>query len=129
VNLRCPNWRTLPWFTFVLLGLALSVFTWGVQYKLSLYDPPTAASHQMPKAKLLSKSERPAVAESPLLKDTKASAGMICVIVTGLFCLLAPRLPNALASGHSGRKANWSCYLSRRAALNAFFFRPPPTLA
>jgi hypothetical protein len=131
VNVWCPNWRALPWFTFGLLGLALSVFTWGVQYKLSLYDPPKAASHQMPEAKLLSKSERPAAAESRLLKDTKASAEMICVLVAGLFlfCLPAPRLLNATASGHRRRNANRPWYLSRRAALNAFFFRPPPTLA
>ena len=130
VNLWCPNWRALPWFTFVLLGLALSVFTWGVQYKLSLYDPPKAASHQMPEAKLLSKSERPAAAESPLLKDTKASAEVICVLVAGLFLFCLPaRILNAPASGHRRRNANRPWYLSRRAALNAFFFRPPPTLA
>ena len=43
-------------FTLCLLGLAFCVFTWGLQYKLSLYDPPQAASHSsFHSAKLLSR--------------------------------------------------------------------------
>ena len=43
--------------SLTFLSLALCVFAWGLQYKLSLYDPPQAASHQVPQAKLLSKNE------------------------------------------------------------------------
>jgi hypothetical protein len=39
-------------------ALACCVFLWGLEYKLSLYFPPQAASHHVPMAKLLSKSEQ-----------------------------------------------------------------------
>ena len=50
-----PN---LSRFSFVFLGLAISVFAWGLQYKLSLYDPPHSTSHEIPEAKLLSRNEQ-----------------------------------------------------------------------
>ena len=59
--------------TLVLLGLAFCVFMWGLQYKLSLYDAPHSISHQMPAAKLLSRDEQATVAESLLLKSSRAS--------------------------------------------------------
>jgi hypothetical protein len=53
-------------FFLILLGLGLSVFGWGLQYKLSLYDPPQASSHQMPQAKLLSQDEQATAAHTSL---------------------------------------------------------------
>jgi hypothetical protein len=131
VNLWSTNRRTLLWFTLPFVGLALSVFTWGLQYKLSLYDPPDGASHGMPQAKLLSEAERVRVSESPLLRDTRASAKVMCAVVVSacFFCLLAASPLKEHASGQRRREANRPWYLGRRAGLNAFFFRPPPTLA
>ena len=43
--------------------LAFAVFSWGVRYKLSLYNPAT----HMSAAKLLSQRERPATLESAKL--------------------------------------------------------------
>ncbi|MES2222967.1 MAG: hypothetical protein V4587_18600, partial [Acidobacteriota bacterium] len=57
---RCIRWE-IP---LLLLGLAVAVFTWGLQYKLSLYDPPQAITRNMPRAKLLSADEQAAVAAS-----------------------------------------------------------------
>jgi hypothetical protein len=63
VNIPRPlpfrNNRTgLRALAFGLMLLGLCVFAWGLKYKLSLYDPPRALSHQMPAAKLLSGKER-----------------------------------------------------------------------
>src|ERR1022692_1459259 len=59
------------------IGLAFCLFTWGLQYKLSLYDPPEAASHHVPTAKLLSKNEQSSSTESPLVVRTRTSTKII----------------------------------------------------
>lgn len=66
------------------LGVAISVFLWGTQYKLSLYDPPQTASHQVPIAKLLSKKEQPNIpSDSAAIVRTVSSA-----LATGILLLL-----------------------------------------
>ena len=59
------------------LGLGFCVFAWGLQYKLSLYDPPQTASHQIPRAKLLSRDEQSGTVEHPLVIRTKTSTSVI----------------------------------------------------
>src|SRR5271165_6687563 len=49
--------RRLHLTTIVMLVLA--VFSWGIQYKVSLYDIPARKSGRVPDAKLLSEKERP----------------------------------------------------------------------
>jgi hypothetical protein len=55
-------------FAFVLplglLMLAMAVFAWGLQYKLSLYKDKGSISHSAPAAKLLSEKERPVTAQA-----------------------------------------------------------------
>ncbi len=111
------------------LGLAACVFTWGLQYKLSLYDPPQATTHQIPKAKLLSRDEQPGPTESPLVVRTKASSRVIYTVPAAMFFILSLVLGmlNSPASGQRGRRVNRSWHL-RHATLNAVFVRPPPIL-
>ena len=73
------------------IGLAFCLFTWGLQYKLSLYDPPEAASHHVPTAKLLSKNEQSSSTESPLVVRTRTSTKVIYIVPTVVvfFLLLA----------------------------------------
>jgi hypothetical protein len=131
VEPRSTNRRALSWLTFVLLGLALSVFTWGLQYKLSLYDPPNAASHEMPEAKLLSKSERITATENPLLKNIKAPGKIPSTLLTSVFLLflLAASSLNIPVSDQRRREEKCPLHWRRLASLNPFFFRPPPALA
>ena len=116
--------------TPVLLGLALCVFTWGLQYKLSLYDPPKAVSHQIPKAKLLSKDEKSKTAKSPLVVRTKTFSRVIYTAPAAFFLILLPALSvlNPPASGPGEQRASRPWHL-RRAILNTVFVRPPPVLA
>lgn len=125
------NRRTLSWLTFVFLGLGLAVISWGVQYKISLYDPPNAASRSMPEAKLLSKSEQTTASENPLLGNTKGSGKILCAVpacVVFLF-LLACVSPHAPASDQRPREQRRPWHFRRLPGLNAFSFRPPPSLA
>jgi hypothetical protein len=132
VKPSCKNPAFFPTITLFFLGLAFCIFAWGMQYKLSLYDPPQAASHEMPKAKLLSKNERATVTENPLLKSGPVSGKTIQAVLVSVFLPLllaltvfSPRAPI--------NKEDWDSEqpwrLRIRASLNAFFFRPPPVLA
>ena len=117
-------------FTFVFIGLAISVFTWGLQYKLSLYYPAHSAYHQIPEAKLLSRNEQSATAESLLISTAKAPGNLsrgglftLTVYVWALQLLPISRVTQM----EQERTRPW--LESLRASLNAFFFRPPPTFA
>jgi hypothetical protein len=131
VNVWSTNRRTLSWFTFVFLGLGLAVVSWGLQYKLSLYDPPNAASHSMPEAKLLSKSEQTTAPENPLLSSTNISGKILCTILASVFFLflLADGSLNAPASDQRPREERRPWHFRRLPGLNAFYFRPPPSVA
>jgi hypothetical protein len=112
------------------LGLAVCVFIWGLQYKLSLYDPPHAVSHQIPQAKLLSKNEQTGTTESPLVVRTKTSSRVSYTIPAAVFLvlLLALSILNPPASSQREQRTNHSWHLLR-GVLNIFFVRPPPILA
>jgi hypothetical protein len=113
-----------------LLGLAFCVFAWGLQYKLSLYDPPRTTSHQIPRAKLLSRDEQSSTAEHPLVVRTKTSTSVIYIAPTAIFLilLLAVGPLNPPASRRVEKRAKRLFHL-RRAVLNTLFVRPPPVLA
>jgi hypothetical protein len=130
VNPFHTNRRNLSGFTFVFLGLVISVFTWGLQYKLSLYDPPHATSHQIPEAKMLSRDEQQAPAASLLVTTTKdwaviAQAALFFAMFA-LFLLYFDLLGKQIFS-QKVREARRPWRVCCRPSLNAFFFRPPPT--
>lgn len=112
------------------LGLAACVFAWGLQYKLSLYDPPQTASHRVPEAKLLSKNERIGVVESAQAILTKPSSGVSYSVpaVFFFFLLLAVGELNPQLSRqreHSSAEIRRLC----SGLFITFFVRPPPILA
>jgi hypothetical protein len=111
------------------LGLAISVFLWGLQYKLSLYDPPSAASHHIPTAKLLSKNERSTSAESPMFVRTKASTRVIYTVPTAVFFILL-LIASVLYLPLAGQREQLASRLwhLRNAYLRTSFVRPPPVL-
>jgi hypothetical protein len=115
---------------FAYLGLAICVFTWGLQYKLSLYDPPQASSHQVPQAKLLSRNEQTGTTESPLVVRTKTFTRVSHTSSTAVFLvlLLGLSLLNPQASGQRKQSASRVWHL-RSGLFYAFFVRPPPILA
>jgi hypothetical protein len=116
--------------SLAFLGLAFCVFAWGLQYKLSLYDPPQTSSHQIPKAKLLSRDEQSSTAESPLIIRAKTFTSVIYTAPTAVFLilLLAIRALNPPASKRVEQPAHKLLNL-HRAILNTLFVRPPPVLA
>jgi hypothetical protein len=114
----------------VCIGLTICIITWGLQYKLSLYDPPQAASHQMPKAKLLSKNEQSRAAESPFVVLAKTQTKVIYTVpaTASFIMLLVLSILNPPASGKKEQRADQFSQLRLRAFLNSLFVRPPPIL-
>lgn len=113
-------------FALIFMGLALVVFSWGLQYKLSLYDPPQASSHLMPQAKLLSQNEQATTADNPLI--AKAPVKICCAALLGAFIFFVVAFDSfkSLASGQMAREMDRPWRLHFFASLNPFFFRPPP---
>jgi hypothetical protein len=125
--------RPFSWLgTFMVWGLAFSVIVWGLQYKLSLYDPPQAPSHQIPPARLLGSDQRANASDSPSASRAKASARAMAMRTahTTIFLsfLLAVSLLTPPVSGLKEQKASSSWHLCRDAFFSALFVRPPPVL-
>jgi hypothetical protein len=110
-----------------ILILAFAVFGWGLQYKLSLYEPDSVST-QIPHAKLLSPKERPVstidlnsvLPASPQPKLAIFPIFLIAAIVLGSHFVVS-------SWSWSVAKGIDSCR-QRRANSNYFSFRPPPVL-
>ena len=129
VSVPAKNRPSLSRFSFVFLGLAISVFAWGLQYKLSLYDPPNSASHDIPEAKLLSRNEQAAV-DSLFVSSTEAwpVTAQAFSFVLLAFVWLGLSLAGTRIFSYLQREAKRPWRLAYQPGLNAFFFRPPPSL-
>ncbi len=109
--------------------LAVSVFTWGLQYKLSLYYPPHSIFHQIPEAKLLSRNEQSTPTEASLLSSAKfpgdrTQSGLVILTLFACMMLLRP-----VRARHTEQEFARPWLVSLSARLTAFFFRPPPAFA
>jgi hypothetical protein len=121
------------WSRFALgfLGLAFSVFLWGLQYKLSLYDPPQAASHKIPTAKLLSKDEQRSTEEAAVTARSSAPQKGLHELFICLTFSFAAALDLLYRPILIRRNAEIERPWRRKPepSLSAFWFRPPPILA
>ncbi len=127
------RWRRTRLFGHVgvlaFIGLASCVFMWGLQYKLSLYDPPGSASHHIPMAKLLSKDEQSNATQSPQVVRSRTSTKIIYSVPTvPLFILLLTlSILNPPLLGQRASRARQFVHL-RSPHLRTHFVRPPPVL-
>src|SRR5665213_1551527 len=113
--------RGSHWMIVTIAMLALAVFSWGVRYKVSLYNP---ANH-MSAAKLLSQRESPATLESAkLAADPIVLPGVstlfavaMGVMLAGLWSLKPVFLPKSVEH---------PTQFPKQPSHTFFFFRPPP---
>lgn len=113
----------------VFAGLALSLFLWGLGYKLSLYEPHQSNSHLIPRAKLFCEDERPSLRDSSQISPGAAAAinSFRVLLSSTLFFFL----PFALTEHHTEMRIKeilrpWCRRV--RTMLGAFLFRPPPPI-
>jgi hypothetical protein len=131
LNQSTPSRVRPPRSSSLLLCLALFVFAWGLQYKLSLYDPPQSQSHSIPAAKLLSKNERAGVVENLLERSTDVGGRGKHSVLSQVYVLFVLTLGpgGAIARRSGARRPEEFVASSSYTGLTAFFFRPPPTLS
>ena len=113
--------------SFVFVGLAIAVFTWGLQYKLSLYYPKHSTYHQLPEAKLLSKNEQATATDGLLTSTAKTPIDILRGAVLTLMLFAVVGLPPVSGATQTEQERTRPWLHSLSATLNAFFFRPPPT--
>ncbi len=119
-------------FTFVFFALAISIFGWGLQSKLSLYTPHTL-TRPLPKGKLVLRDEKDAAAEDRLLEYGTPIPGPETNLPQGALLLFALA---AVVLSSNRIKGLWDLQRAERPRipgsgmpLNALFFRPPPVMA
>lgn len=128
--IRTNRWK-LSCRNIFLFGLALLVFAWGLQYKLSLDLGPHSTLHKMVEAKLLSGDDLGAAAKSPtaslpsdldnLPPVAPLSVLLLSLVAISLWGASAPPIRREPVTARLWRKPD-------RATHGAFFFRPPPSL-
>ncbi|HEY0784284.1 MAG TPA: hypothetical protein VGD62_00335 [Acidobacteriaceae bacterium] len=122
--------RRSPTLGILVMLLGLAVFGWGLHYKLSLYQPPTASSARQPAARLLSEQQRTGVQagdtanpDAHPLVDTPPLPGTLALLVISLL-LLAPPLWTLSSRWGRDRYVRFHA----RTLLGPLFRRPPPFL-
>jgi hypothetical protein len=117
-------------WTVFFIGVAFSVFLWGLRYKVSLYDPPQASSHQMPAAKLLTGKEQVATQGSVLIQGGEESRTSTVIGLASFSVLFALTFDLAakLRLIPLRRAAEPLARLRLDASLSSHYFRPPPIL-
>ncbi|MGC1359703.1 MAG: hypothetical protein WA419_15720 [Silvibacterium sp.] len=104
------------------LLLAISVLTWGTEYKASLYQKNKVAGHSVLVAKLLSERERPA---SVNLNPGAPSAPQL--VATSLWLFVIPMLGCEAGFPRRAMSRDRSSPPDLlESSLSFFFFRPPP---
>jgi hypothetical protein len=124
MNAEKTRRRESHWMIVAIAMLAFAVFSWGVQYKLSLYN----SEAHMSEAKLLSQKERPTTSEATeLAGDPLANPMPVPLFAFALGVMLAGLCSLKLTNSH---RDGWQqVLLPRQPGQNFFFFRPPPFLA
>jgi hypothetical protein len=108
--------------------LIIGVFSWGIQYKISLYDIDAKKSAGVPQAKLLSQKERPLTLRESAPNDLAKPTPHIPFLFVTFICFLAS-LPIVFALRKlPSRRALPPDPSDRQPNLSYFFFRPPPVL-
>lgn len=108
------------------VALTLAVFTWGLQYKLSLYQSPHAVSRHMPAAKLLSGDERSVISVVEIDRVKSPDAIVAIATLPLAFCVL---MGARLFPGWTGRASTFLtvAITPGRDSVATLFTRPPPS--
>lgn len=124
-NPQSPSFR----LSLLLMMLGVSVFFWGLGYKLSLYETHPSNIHRIPEAKLLSRDDDHSALDSVLLNPAKPGSPHEGTHSTLFLLLLLVSIEASRASRdrqYLSIPKQWS--LQSRVIHDASYFRPPPVL-
>ena len=120
--------RAPLWFSLAFVVLAISVFSWGLGYKLSLYNASPSSFHRVPTATLLSGDEQN-TSDHTILRGDFSGVPPVQVELAMFMVLPFAVLALMSATVKQQEQDTADSSLNRRvAALNSFFFRPPPQI-
>lgn len=127
----CTNRSTISSYGFVFLGLAFLVFTWGLQYKVSLYAGPDSTIHHMVKAKLLANEETSGISDglhlgAPARPVQTHSSLLFGAFWVGLLAVIFSSVISVQVRGSDASARSWR--VCTDSSLSAIFSRPPPIL-
>jgi len=110
-----------------MLFLAVAVFAWGLQYKMSLYNTSNSISVSVPHAKLLSQKERPESNVASIGPDSTQDRSPVSYTIF-LFASIVCSLVVAVTIQTRSQSLDKGSRQQQFAALDFFSFRPPPVL-
>lgn len=110
-----------------MLLLAVAVFAWGLQYKMSLYNPSSGLAASAPHAKLLSQKERPEPNTASIRLDSTQDRFPVSYTIF-LFASIVCALVVAVTIQSRSLSLDKGSRQQRFAASDFFSFRPPPVL-
>ena len=115
---------------WICLVLMISIFSWGIGYKLDQYGPPHSAVHKLPEAKLLSKNEQTWAADGAQ-SSRKLVPAVALSSAHAVFHLAVPPFSGRGLEPVPLYAAQRTERLKRPSllALNHLFVRPPPVQA
>ncbi len=108
-----------------MLLLAVAVFAWGLQYKMSLYNASSGLTASVPHAKLLSQKERPEANVASIRPDSTQDRLPYAIL---LFASIVCSLVVAVTIQTRSLSLDKGSRQQRFAASDFFSFRPPPVL-
>jgi hypothetical protein len=108
----------------VLLGFA--VFSWGAEYKYSLYFSPSQGQAQVAPAKLLSQKERPPQSERAGMETALSKAPIALTFLAFIFAASASQMFFKLREAGLVARPSRQCASLTTACFIHFAFRPPP---
>ena len=108
-----------------MLFLAISVFAWGLQYKISLYSPSSGLYAAVPHAKLLSQKERPESNVASIKQNSTQDRSPVPYTIFLFASILCALVAAVIVQTH-GLSLDKGSRQQRFAALDFFSFRPPP---
>ena len=109
--------------------LAFFAITFEVQYKLSLYEPPSSPAHRIQHAKYLSKDKQSEEAKISKVVRRESSPAAFSFLLGGVLCILLLSrvrfnlLP--LSQAESDEAVQWHLCGGQ---FDSYFVRPPPIL-
>jgi hypothetical protein len=126
VTPRSPKRWLSSGLTLGLLYLSFAVFSWGLQYKLSLYQHLNGSS-DIPAAKLLAGDET-AIHLLVVEVSQTPSAFELCLLFTSFTLFLALEFSTLLRTLQEWLLRGRPWKIHRHALFKHLFFRPPPAL-
>jgi hypothetical protein len=120
------NWRMSPMQHLCVVLLGFAVFSWGTEYKYSLYYAQSPGQPLVQPAKLLSQKERPPQSRRIRVGATPSKRRVRLHAFAPVFAIKATAIFHRMRMACIATPPGRTCSSLQTASLTYFAFRPPP---